>query len=1049
MAGVGVLGVVVLVGWIQLTRGTGTNVAEDKPAWMSSIWNLNNHASKAVDGVTLATIYGNSAITKPKETTAWWKVDLQSQVQSALVTLYFSTVAKLRRNGVQLYTSMTNSSDPKQGNLCHSVTGRANGTDIPDVLNVTCPGAWRYLTVYTETYNDEYSAFLDFVEVQVWTCSTGYYGSNCDQSCAARHCKSDSRCDVIGGLCDGGCAAGYQGTDCTQVCTSMMYGPNCASNCSSRHCKTPSSTCDRVTGQCPGGCGDGWKETDCSRTCTSMMYGPNCASNCSSRHCKTPSSTCDRATGQCPGGCGDGWTEIDCSRKCPSGTYGINCKKTCGHCANNNTCHHVNGGCPDGCQAGWKLDLCQKGERNHSEEIDGLILTTELSFSLLKKPNQSEFPVSAVVGAVAGLLVAIVVIVVIVVLVRRRRQRFHDDDINKQVAEFHPKLQENSIYENVALDERTTDSQEPPIKPKPATPASSGTPRDARDKDLAEEDFNEDAQSPDNCYYNTGADAAIRDVAVSELAATVATLRERKDGFEKEYYRLPAGFTAPYQDSQKPENSGKNKFRGYYPYDHNRVRLTPLADTLGSDYINASLMHSYNQRKTYIASQAPNKKTVGDFWRMIWEHSCSAVVMLTGLTEESRVKCERYWPTDGAMSIGLFKIKVEVTQSRANFTTRHMKVTSHTTGESRTVVQFHFTSWPDHGVPDTLALVNYIWLVRQTVAETDGPLLVHCSAGIGRTGTYIAVDSLIDQARGEGVVDVFGYVSAMRGQRKNMIQTPAQYECVFLCLVEMTTYGCTSMDVSNYTNSYSCSGMETTMDGKTFKQLSEMLVLEARKDAPTRHRMWVDGNANFIVRVGPSLTCLRGYLQASAPPPELVKLLWKLVEENDVHNIIVVTPDMGLVEAEGRSKTHGEITLTTTSQTSLSTDVTMNNLQLATKAGRPRQIKMVDVNASLTMEVMTSHLLNHAHLQETSTQPHPVVIVHSDTDRKLAVSLCIMGNILSGIREDARVDVLGHVRTFLRCCPDFQFTQSDVQMFHDFAQQCILRTDPANTYANI
>ncbi|XP_071117591.1 receptor-type tyrosine-protein phosphatase epsilon-like isoform X2 [Haliotis cracherodii] len=978
-------------------------------------------ASTAVNGQILAHKFEYSVVTNTNQPSAWWKVDLQTQVQSARVTLYFSTYYKSRRNGVQLYTSMTNSSAPEEGNICHSVTGRPNGTDIPDVMNVTCPETWRYLTLYTETDNDGYGALLEFVEVQVWKCPNETYGFNCNKTCG-----------------------------------------HCANN----------NSCHHVTGICPDGCQAGWKLDLCQKECPNGTYGFNCNKTCG--HC-AKNDTCHHVNGSCPDGCQAGWKLDLCQKECPNGTYGVNCNKTCGHCANNNTCHHVDGICPDGCQAGWKLDLCQKGCDNGKfglkcerdcghcngtcDAVDGRCPwgCTEgyngshcsVKLSLLNGHDESEFPVSAVVGAVAGILAAIVVVVVVVVIVRRRRQRFHDDVINKQLAELHTKVQENSIYENVALDESLTVTQEPPIKAKPATLASSGTPRDARDKDQEEEDFNEDVQSPDNCYYNTGADPAIRDVAVPELASTVATLRERKDGFEKEYHRLPAGFMAPYQDSQKPENSGKNKFRGYYPYDHNRVRLTPLADTPGSDYINASLMDSYNQRKTYIASQAPNKKTVGDFWRMIWEHSCSAVVMLTGLTEESRVKCERYWPTDGAMIIGLFKIEVEVTQSRANFTTRYMKVTSNPTGESRTVVQFHFTSWPDHGVPDTLALVNYIWLVRQIVAETDGPLLVHCSAGIGRTGTYIAVDSLIDQARGEGVVDVFGYVSAMRGQRKNMIQTPAQYECVFLCLVEMTTYGCTSMDVSNYTNSYSCSGIETTMDGKTFRQLSEMLVLEMREDAPTRHRMWVDGNADFIVRVGPSLTCLRGYLQASAPPPELVKLLWKLVEENDVHNIIVVTPDMGLVEAEGRSKTHGEITLTTTSQTSLSTDVTMNNLQLATKAGSPRQIKMVDVNASLTMEVLTSHLLNHAQLQEISTQPHPVVVVHRDTDRKLAVSLCIMGNILSGIREDTCVDVIGHVRTFLRCCPDFQLTQSDVQMFHDFAQQCILRTDPANTYANI
>ncbi|XP_071118457.1 receptor-type tyrosine-protein phosphatase alpha-like [Haliotis cracherodii] len=1204
-----------------IVDGIGTNVALHKPAVMSSSLDMNHPASRAVDGNTRSDHDRYVVHTKPGETSAWWKVDLQTQVQSALVILYFRTDYKWRRNGIQLYTSLQNSNDAHQPRLCHTIIGDANGTDIPDIYSVTCSESWRYLTVYTETNNDGQGAILDFAEVQVWvnaTCANEKYGTNCGQECASRHCKQGSDiCDPVIGICRSGCQSawtgischecvasgrygdncgkfcnsrhclstsncdaangacsrnqcqtGWSGIDCA-TCASGLYGNNCNKNCSSRHCLNPMESCasdtgacsnsecqtgwagtdctacapeyygagcgqlcaerhckvdsscdDKMQGQCVGGCADGYQGTDCTQECTDVMYGPNCARNCSVRHCKQPSSICDRVTGMCPDGCDDGWTGIDCSRNCPDsyygnncslkcddrhcnstsclgdgacsaeceagwtlrdctqecprGTYGINCNSTCGHCASNSTCDHVTGSCHDGCEAGWQRGLCQKGCDNGTfglscvsdcghcngtcDAIDGRCLWgcaegyngshCSVKLSLLNGQDRSEFPVSAVVGTVAGLLVAIIVIVV-VVLVRRRRQRFHDGDINKEDAEFHPKAQENGTYENVALDERRAVNQKPQIKPKPATPASSGKQRYSKDKDQEEEDCNEDVQSPDNCYYNAEADAAIRDVAVSELAATVATLKERKDGFEKEYNRLPAGFTAPYQDSQKSENSGKNKFKGYYPYDHNRVRLTPLPDTPGSDYINASLMHSYNQRKTYIASQAPNKKTVGDFWRMIWEHSCSAVVMLTGLVEESRIKCERYWPTGGVMDIGLFKIEVEVTQSRANFTTRHMKVTSKTTGECRSLVQFHFTSWPDHGVPDTLALVNYIWLVRQTVAETDGPLLVHCSAGIGRTGTYIAVDSLVDQAQGEGVVDVLGYVSVMRGQRKNMIQTPAQYECVFLCLVEMTKYGCTSMDVSNYTNSYSCSGMDTTMDGKTFRQLSEMLVSEAREDAPTRHRMWVDGNPDFIVRVGPSLTCLRGYLQATAPPPGLVKLLWKLVEENDVHNIIVVTPDMGLVQAEGRSKTYGEITVTTTSQTSLSTDVTMNNLQLATKAGGPRQVKMVDVNAHLTMEVMTSHLLNHAQLQEASTQPHPVVVVHSDNDRKLAVSFCIMGNILSGIREDSRVDVVGHVRTFLRCSPGLQFTQSDVQMFHDFAQQCILRTDPANTYANI
>ncbi|XP_071118633.1 receptor-type tyrosine-protein phosphatase alpha-like [Haliotis cracherodii] len=1023
--------VVFWVASLSLAADVRQNIAENKPAWMSTTREPSQSAANAVDGNTTAYSETFSIHTKADEPTAWWKVDLQTQVQSAQVTIYFRTDYEKRRNGLQLYTSVTNSSEPKEGRLCHTVTGRPDGIDIPDVLNVTCPGIWRYLTVYTNTSNDGQGAVLDFAEVEVWSCDSGRYGEGCSKYCRNRRCKTQSAtCNHMTGVCPDGCESGYKGDDCMQSCDSGRYGEGCSKYCRNRRCKTQSATCNHTTGVCPDGCESGYKGDDCMQSCDSGRYGEGCSKYCRNRRCRTPSATCNHTTGVCPDGCESGYKGDGCMQMCPNGSYGINCESTCGHCADNNICHHVTGACPGGCQAGWQLDLCQTAALNG-------------------KGTSQLFPVSAVVGTVAGLLVVVILIIIVVLVIRKRR--LYKGDISKYVAEFHPTAQENGAVGNVVLDENKAVHQKPPIKPKPATHAASSKQLSSKDKDKdqEEEDVDEEVRSPDSCYYNADAEDAIRDVVVPELASTVAMLQQRKDGFEREYNRLPTGFTASYQDSQKSENSGKNKFRGYYPYDHNRVRLTLLPAIPGSDYINASLMHSYNQRKTYIAAQAPNKKTVGDFWRMIWEHSCSAVVMLTGLVEETKVKCEQYWPVDGVMDFGLFTVEVEVTQIRANFTMRHMKVTSKATGESRTVIQFHFTSWPDHGVPDTLALASYIWLVRQTVAGRNGPLLVHCSAGIGRTGTYIAVDSLIDQAREEGVVDVLGYVSVMRGQRKNMIQTAAQYECVFHCLVEMTTYGSTSMDVSNYTTSYGSRGMDTTVDGRTLIQLSQMLVSETRDDAPNRHRMWVDGNPDFIVRVGPTLTCLRGYLQAEAPAPRLVKLLWKLVEENNVHNIIVVTPNPGLVEAEGKSKTHGEITVTTTGQTNLSADLSMINLQLATKAGRPRQVKMVNADANLTMEAMTSHLLNHADLQNKSTQTHPVVVVHSNNDRKLAVSLCIMGNILSGIREDARVDVVDHVRTFLRCCPDLQFTQSDVQMFHDFAQQCILRTDPANTYANI
>ncbi|XP_067678678.1 uncharacterized protein, partial [Haliotis asinina] len=299
----------------------------------------------------------------------WWKVDLQAPVQSAEVILYFRTDYITRRNGVQLYTSEKNSREPKEGNLCHTVTGRRDGRGIPDVLDVTCRGTWRYLTVYTETNNDGNGAMLDFAEVQVWTCSADMYGANCNKSCNSRHCYgSTDSCDSITGACSSGmCQMGWTGTDCAE-CPNGKYGANCAKECSSRHCKTISSACDLVSGACPeDGCEDGWMGSDCSTECSTGKYGVMCGKECSSRHCKTSSTTCDHISGACPDdGCEAGWMGQDCTLACASGKYGANCTRDCSsrHCnISSLTCDQISGACPSGgCNPGWMGTDCATGK---------------------------------------------------------------------------------------------------------------------------------------------------------------------------------------------------------------------------------------------------------------------------------------------------------------------------------------------------------------------------------------------------------------------------------------------------------------------------------------------------------------------------------------------------------------------------------------------------------------------------------------------------------------------------------------------------------------
>ncbi|XP_046552087.1 uncharacterized protein LOC124261776 [Haliotis rubra] len=288
--------------------GKRKNIALNKPAWMSTSYR-NISASKAVDGAIHPFNWVKNIHTDINQQTAWWKVDLQTVVSSPQVNIYFRMSYKGRRDGIQLYTSLRNSSSPKEGNLCYSVRGRRDGTDIPDVLNVTCPGIWRYLTVYTEKANDRHDPILNFAEVQVWVtnietsedyqqsatqtappataptttttpamltpgvmtfpagneCGVGQrYGARCMKSCADRQCKLNSSCDVKQGRRVGGCRTGWSAADCTQECVQgMEYGANCVGNCSARMCEGGLVPCPRDTGRCEAGCKSGWTGEDC------------------------------------------------------------------------------------------------------------------------------------------------------------------------------------------------------------------------------------------------------------------------------------------------------------------------------------------------------------------------------------------------------------------------------------------------------------------------------------------------------------------------------------------------------------------------------------------------------------------------------------------------------------------------------------------------------------------------------------------------------------------------------------------------------------------
>ncbi|XP_054864399.1 phosphatidylinositol phosphatase PTPRQ isoform X2 [Amphiprion ocellaris] len=247
--------------------------------------------------------------------------------------------------------------------------------------------------------------------------------------------------------------------------------------------------------------------------------------------------------------------------------------------------------------------------------------------------------------------------------------------------------------------------------------------------------------------------------------------------FQEEFAELPKLLQdLATTDADLPWNKSKNRFPNIKPYNNNRVKLLSEPGTAGSDYINASFVSGYLCPNEFIATQGPLPGTVADFWRMIWETGTRTIAMLTHCYEKGRSRCHQYWPDDDNKLMTVFsdilisKVSEEVLP---DWTVRTLKVEKH--GHYILVRHFNYTSWPEHGVPDSCStLIKFVKAVRAHRHENT-TIAVHCSAGVGRTGVFIALDHLIQHVRDHEFVDIYGLVAELRRERMCMVQNLAQY----------------------------------------------------------------------------------------------------------------------------------------------------------------------------------------------------------------------------------------------------------------------------------
>nr|XP_022309501.1 uncharacterized protein LOC111115154 isoform X2 [Crassostrea virginica] len=539
--------------------------------------------------------------------------------------------------------------------------------------------------------------------------------------------------------------------------------------------------------------------------CDIGHYGDECL-ECSS-HCVN--NTCQMQVGYCFD-CEDGYTGPMCEKVCLEGQYGQRCSFRCGNCLDEEPCHHINGTCVSGCSPGWKGEMCDQNcdlgnfgfECNSNCKIPNCVNSTSCDpisghctsgcFSNFSGPfcqvAAEDIPFT-VIGAIIAVFVLVLLVLFLVCLMVRRKRRLdtkNEDAIGLAPTETPMSERKTNLYLEQTPDAENEETTSAAVY-NVSYVTNSADPRYSDQEDTESETESANGSSLEKLSSVVLLSENLGDIPIPELHDYILRKhRNTEEGFRAEFKALPEGDISRCTIGGQEKNTLRNRFRNTLPYDHSRVVLT---DPGGEDYINANYISNAQGDNSYIACQGPKPTTVKDFWRMIWQERIHTIVMLTRTIEGDKRKCEQYWPSLGRTIIsGKIDITTVDETNNAFFTIRKLKITNsqESIAEIRHLHHFHFIGWPDHGVPPTSQLLSFYFQVREqlNVEGRTSPIVVHCSAGVGRTGTFIAIDALAQNGVNTGNVNVTKYVSKLRRERMHMIQTVGQYITVYKCLDE-------------------------------------------------------------------------------------------------------------------------------------------------------------------------------------------------------------------------------------------------------------------------
>uniref|UniRef100_A0A3Q3RC56 protein-tyrosine-phosphatase n=1 Tax=Monopterus albus TaxID=43700 RepID=A0A3Q3RC56_MONAL len=419
-------------------------------------------------------------------------------------------------------------------------------------------------------------------------------------------------------------------------------------------------------------------------------------------------------------------------------------------------------------------------------------------------------------------------------------------------------------------------------------------------------------------------------IPISELAEHIELLKANDNlRLSQEYESIDPSQQFTWEHSNLEVNKPKNRYANVIAYDHTRVILAPIEGILGSDYINANYIDGYRKQNAYIATQGPLAETFGDFWRMVWEQRTASVVMMTRLEEKSRIKCDQYWPSRGTETYGMLQVTLLDTMELATFCVRTFSLHKSGSSERREVRQFQFTAWPDHGVPEyPTPFLNFLRRVKACNPPDAGPIIAHCSAGVGRTGCFIVIDAMLERIRHERTVDIYGHVTLMRSQRNYMVQTEDQYSFIHEALLEAVACGNTEVaarSLYSYMQKLSKveSGEHVTGMELEFKRLANT---KAHTSRFVTANLPCNKFKNRLVNIMPYETtrvCLqpirglegsdyinasyidgyrqqRGYIATQGPLAETTEDFWRMLWEHNSTIVVMLTK----LREMGREKCH-------------------------------------------------------------------------------------------------------------------------------------------------